>query len=717
MAIRLCGAGGSTAEFTDHGDLVSFVSRGVSRRLFAPSPCWALAPAAPDPGAAVLAPPVGSGEVVRSEAGTLDVVFREVVAPDGATTSVFVRVRWYLEDGLLRGRIRLEGLPEGFVLHALIFPDLQVSVTPEGRLILPRLEGVVIHDAGARIEREGKRAKFAFRYPGQLSMQCLGWAEKGDGLYLDSRDVQGWSKEYRVTGRGAGIAGLQIWHFAPREPLDGRFDLPYGISIGGFDGTWFDVGRVYRRWALQTRYAARGPEERRQTWIADVACWVWNRGRVADVCPPVRELASRLQLPVALDWYWWHKHGYDTEYPDYFPPREGEAALRDAIQDLQARGVYTQVYTNGVGYDMDGKAWLPDGPECAILLENGEIMAVVYNVYTKHRLAHCCGASEIWHRKVRDFVRKARALGIDGLYIDMISNVAGARLCFHPRHGHAPGGGFYQVEGFRRLWRELRREHPGFVFTTEAPAEVFADLVDGFITINTSNERLGDVYDPIQLWNAVYHGRAVCFGNYALPDGIPPYDELWPPEHRRRPEEEKDWRALCPDQFSIELARTLVGGIQPMVANLKMEHFENPEYADDMRFLVDVARFYHAHREWLLWGEMLPPGELDCRACSVRFLQRMIFTPPGREKIIIKSQPAVLHSAWQAPSGQAMLFLVNYTREPQPVRFACARGLRISSPLPEGFRDVSAGEIEGTLPPRGCAAVPLEQGIVGPDVR
>jgi len=540
-----------------------------------------------------------------------------------------------------------------------------------------------------------------------MSMQCLGWQESGRGLYLDTRDTQAWSKTWQITGESAGGACFQAWHLAPREERpEGTFALPYTVSLGSFDGTWFDLGRIYRTWALETPYASRGPDQRRGSYIDELACWVWNRGRIADVCPPVKELARRLKLPVALDWYWWHKHGYDTEYPDYFPPREGREPFMAAVRDLQDHQVYTQVYTNGVGYDLDGATWLPEGPDCAIQQENGELKAVAYNTYTGHRLAHCCGASEIWTRKVREFVRQAHALGLDGLYIDMISNIIGADPCFNPAHDHAPGGGNYQVEGFRALWRKLRQEHPDFVFSTEAPSECLMDLVDAFITINTSNERLGSIHDPIQLWNAVYHGRAVCFGNYALLDGIPPFDELWPQEYRRTPDQERYWQALCPDQFAIELARTLVGGVQPMVANLKMSHFDNPAYALDIDFLVDLSRFYHAHREWLLWGEMLPPGQLVCGPVEVQFLQRMIFTAAGKETLLTKTEPAVLHSAWRAPSGEAVAVLANYTRTVQMVSYQAAPGTCVVTPLPEGFS--TAGEhVQATMPPRSCAVIPL----------
>jgi len=699
--------GGLTATFTDRGDLVSFTSNGTAWQLRPPTPACGVVLVEPDLSRHILLAPAGTGEVLDRGEGFLEVSFPRVSAPDGSAVPARLRVCWRLADGLLEGTVRLEALPPGLVLDAVIFPSVAVPVTTKGKLIWPRLEGVIINDAGAQIHNQGATVSYSFAYPGSMSMQCLGWQEDGHGLYLDSRDTQGWSKTWKILGEPEGGACFQIWHLAPREErTDGEFTVPYPVSLGGFDGNWFDIGRLYRKWALSTPRAARGPAQRRGSYVDDLSCWVWNRGRIADVCPPVKELARRIGLPVALDWYWWHKHGYDTEYPDYFPPREGREPFMAAVRDLKAHNIFTQVYTNGIGYDLDGAGWLPDGPECVIQKEDGDLYTVAYNTYTKHRLAHGCGASELWRDKVCDVARQAHSLGLDGLYIDMVSNVAGAHPCFNPSHGHALGGGYYQVEGFREMWETLRATHPGFVLTTEAPSEVFMDLIDAFITINTSNERLGSIHQPIQLWNAVYHGRAVCFGNYALPDGIPPFDELWPQEYRRTPEQERDWQTLCPEQFTIELARTLVGGMQPMVANLKMAHFDNPAYAQDMAFLVDVSRFYHAHREWLLWGEMLPPGTLDCPSVAVQFLQRMIFTAPGKEKLITKQEPAVLHSAWRAPSGEPVAILSNFTRQEQLVRYCPAEGLRVATPLPEDFTLTPDGA-EGCIAPRNTVAIAL----------
>jgi len=492
------------------------------------------------------------------------------------------------------------------------------------------------------------------------------------------------------------------------------------VSLGGFHGGWYEVARLYRPWALQAPWARRGPAERRSSFVADIACWVWNRGRAADVAPPVKELARRLGAPVALDWYWWHKHAYDTEYPDYFPPREGEETFRAAVRDLQAHNVRVQVYTNGMCYDVDGKAWAPDGPECALMQEDGSWLAPAYNTFTQHHLAHTCGDSERWRAIVLGLVRQARALGLDGLYLDMIAAVGGRTPCFNPRHRHAPGGGCYSVQGFRETLRQARAQAPGFTLSSESTLEWYLDLFESHIICGISMERLkwqAEMYGGrgrvVPLFMAVYHGRTVCFGNYSFLDGIPPFDELWPAEYRTDPGKEKDWAALCPDQFALELARTVTFGCQPLVSNLRAGHFADPRLAGDLAFLIELSKVYHREREFLLWGEMLAPGDLECPPHETVFLQRFVFTAPGEETYLRREYPAVLHSAWRAPDGRMAVLLVNYTRGAVPVAYRPAEGLRVvpggdRAGLPAGtVLEPEGGGVRGRLAPRCALMLPL----------
>ena len=75
--------------------------------------------------------------------------------------------------------------------------------------------------------------------------------------------------------------------------------------------------------------------------------WLWNRGRIDCVFPPAERLAADAKVPIALDWYWWHHNPYDTDYPDFWPPREGVEAFKAAVKRMNDQGIYTQVYING----------------------------------------------------------------------------------------------------------------------------------------------------------------------------------------------------------------------------------------------------------------------------------------------------------------------------------------------------------------------------------
>jgi len=130
-----------------------------------------------------------------------------------------------------------------------------------------------------------------------------------------------------------------------------------------------------------------------------------------------------------------------------------------------------------------------------------------------------------------------------------------------------------------------------------------------------------------------------------------------------------------------------------------MDHLNDPVFADDVAFFLDLSRFYHAYREWLLWGEMLHPGTVDCAQIDVTCIQRSIFTRPSTITPFTVQRPTVLHSAWRAPDGEAGLFLFNYTREEQTVSIS----------RPDGFVPED-GETTLTLAPRSMRLVRLVEG-------
>ncbi|MDD4873034.1 MAG: DUF6259 domain-containing protein, partial [Kiritimatiellae bacterium] len=440
-----------------------------------------------------------------------------------------------------------------------------------------------------------------------------------------------------------------------------NYRFPYENCYTEFKGDWFEAGQIYKKWGTAQSWNAKRPAGNP---LRKIGMWVWNRGLVKDVFPPIERLQKELgDIPVALDWYWWHSNPYDTDYPEFWPPREGVDKFRSAVARLKSLGIYSQVYINGVCWDLDGKTWENGGPESVVVLRNGQQKNTAFNRYNHHRLGYMCGEAPKFQNKISTLVGNLRESGLDGQYLDMIGCATYDR-CYNQAHRHLKGGGAAGPLGYRSMLERLKKENPNYPLTTETCNEAYMDILDGAIVCNsTSTEHLGGAADPIPLFQSVYHGDFAFFGNYAHPDGITPWDPLWPPEDRWKTE--KPWHKLYPDQFFLELGRTVAWGVQPMVCHIKEKIFTDPEFAEIHRFIIDTARFYHANRQFLFDGEMLSPAGFDCATTQVDFLARMIFTKESQCKVIQKEMPAILHSCWKAPDGTKALIMVNYTGKDQ----------------------------------------------------
>lgn len=687
---------GLVVRISELGHIVSIERNGAVQTLAEGCFGWSLRMGFDDQAPEMLRP-CAAARITQMDARRLHVEFDRMRHEDGREVEVSVGLTWELVDGLLQGRIEHVELPEGLLPAALAFPDILLPYSDNAQWVVPRDIGVLIDnplaDAVDAPDMSASRRERAH-------MQMTAWLAEDAGLYLDARDPDGWMKSLLLRV-GRQTVELCIEHVLP-QPLTGQPEFPgYSVSVASFAGGWYEAAQIYRPWALQQEWASRGPDQRRNTYVAELACWLWLRGRIDNVCPAAKEVARRLNLPVAVDWYWWHKHPYDTSYPDYFPPREGAETFKAAVADLQQSNVSVQVYTNGMSWDREEPRWETEGIKCTTVLRDGEYWGHVYNTWMNRKLMHTCGAADGWHRQALITAEGVAALGLDGLYMDQIAIVGGTTPCYSTEHGHVPGGGSYGVQGFREIFRKVRAAQPGLVLSSESVAEVYQDLLDCCITLQTSWEASVGVAGCkgttlIPLFQAVYHGHAVVFGNYSHIDGITPWDYFWPEDARPAPSEEQDWHALCPDQFCLDMARTVACGCQPLATNLTMDHLNDPVFADDVAFFLDLSRFYHANREWLLWGEMLHPGTVDCAQMDVTCIQRSIFTRPSTIKPFTVQRPAVLHSAWRAHDGEAGLFLFNYTREEQTVTLT----------RPDGFVPED-GETTLRLPPRSMRLVRL----------
>lgn len=572
-----------------------------------------------------------------------------------------VTVTWRrAPDGLWSGELAYDGYSGKLFVEEIHFPILSGAFADGSSFVFGGTDSGIVN-SGAAFFKPG--AKHRRTYCGGMQFSAL-INPNGASFYFDHRDPKVGSKacELSIAKEGGRFtyAGVHVVGLPDQPPT--AYRIPYASSFTPFTGGWFEAGQIYKKWgtaqAWHTNRKGVNP-------LRKIGMWVWNRGLIKDALPPVERLQKELgDIPVALDWYWWHSNPYDTDYPDFWPPREDVEAFRAAVARLKSQGIFSQVYINGVCWDMDGKTWQEGGEEGVIVNRDGKPRNTAFNKYNHHRLAYMCGEAPKFQDRIATVVKHLRESGLDGQYLDMIGNSTMIGRCYSPRHTHPKGGGSYCPDGYRALLQRLKRENPGFALTTEGANEAYMDLMDGSICCNvTSLERL----DAIPMFQSVYHGKYAFFGNYAYPDGTRPWDPLWPPEDRWK--EEKPWHNLYPDQFYLELGRTVVWGVQPMVCNIKKNLFTDPELAPALRFTLETARFYHANIEFLFDGQMLSPAGFTCATAPVDYLIRSIFTKEHECKPRHAEMPAVLHSAWQTPDGRKALILVNWTRSEQSWTF------------------------------------------------
>ena len=580
------------------------------------------------------------------------------------------------------------GLEGRRYVRKIAFPEVTVPRTDDTAVFRPLYVGEVVRPDWANA-KPGKSVCGVG--PAALAYRCMAALnDDGPSHFFDQRgEARRFTSSMEVLqGSDPGTLVMRNVYVAPSSDAlrkAGRF--PFGGVYAPYRGGWYEAAKRHREW-METQPWFKRAAARDISRYRAIALWMWSRGGIAVSEEPVHWFMRETGLKVALDWYWWHGVPYDTCYPFFWPPRDGEAAFRAAVKRMRDAGAFLQVYTNGMLWDCDDARWNQGGSEGASICADGSVRARMFNKFTKQRQAWMCGEAETFQRKMRGLLRTLASTGLDGVYMDMISCSAN-EPCFNTAHRHAPGGGSSMVDGYRAYVEAVREDNPGLLLSSEGTSEEFLDLFESMIVHYSSWERFDfgtmPKSEPVPAVTVIYRGMAALFGSFATPCGVPGWDPLW-----GKCEDAPDVDqvvARYPDQFAVEFARGAVWGIQPMVHNFTMKDVANPRLAPDIRFIKDTARFWHDHRDFLFDGEMLKPAKLSCAARRVEFLQTSSYKRPHKSKVCVQEAlPTVFHSEWRAKDGRQAAVLVNWTREPQRYRL-----------------DLDGAERSGTLAPLSWA--------------
>lgn len=608
----------------------------------------------------------GLGLVIRythRQPADLQVTCR--LRPDGGASAIL-------------GRISVASSSE-FRLAAVRFPTfaLRVPLSGSGQddaLLLPYCDGCLVQNP---LKHAADRQLV---YPGAASMQFVAALDKTGGVYLASRDAQGFAKSLDARRRGKDLE-LGLSHLTPQTPMK-QWSLDYDAEIATLRGTgpagttWETAADRYRAWAVgqpwcKATLAQRVASGDVPRWLAEPSLfyafclrgqnqagqWEVRTGQVVDQAERWR---SVLGAPVTFMLMSWEKRNAWVT-PDYFPPVGGDEAFTKMTDQLHAKGHRSLVFLSGLRWTLR-KEWTPAGQPTQVIDDQAEFErrgrpwaisdasgeAAISGKPDRDvgRNAQICSATPLAREILLGSAMRCSQLGIDCVQADQIVG-GGLPPCFHPAHAHPPGGGKWCARALYDLFGAIRREAKSrdrdFAFSIEEPGEFFIPVLDTYHARDYQQgrwPRSGNGILGVPLFTHVYHDYLHGYGG----------DSCYVSERQS-------------DQALYQQGMNLVYGKTPAVA-VWTRWFDPLSVHEDQRQMLrsHIALWSGPAHDFLVYGQRVASPPLDVPPLELNFSEK-----DGKTRHVVQV-PSVLHSVWRLPDGRTGWVLACVARMPVSVK-------------------------------------------------
>lgn len=246
--------------------------------------------------------------------------------------------------------------------------------------------------------------------------------------------------------------------------------------------------------------------------------WLAPEGVTSVAIESLRKALAFFGKGTGIHWYQWHKHKFDTNYPDYLPAKEGFA---DMVKEVRSLGGFVTPYINGRLWDPANETYSKyDGAAASCRREDGTLYTEVYGSKVVNTVS--CPSSPIWRERIYEVCTGIlRDTGADGVYIDQIGAAIG-EPCYAGNHPHPKGAGGWWPQAYREMLSFMRSGifNRNQAITTEENAECYIDLFDMMLVVNTPHDRWTKM---VPLFPLIYSDRCVYSGfTYisAIGDGV-----------------------------------------------------------------------------------------------------------------------------------------------------------------------------------------------------
>jgi hypothetical protein len=566
---------------------------------------------------------------------------------EDSIVTVQMKIELPKTEGIARFRILVKNLSNYWGLWEVACPSVN-GFPSEGAYDV----AYPVTGSGGRLIKNWTGA-FKTRSPsGFFPMQFMSLNSGSNAVYFSSMDGESRAKDFSVDSKKK---TLSLIRYPENMGVTGS-DLAdnYGVAFGPYQGGWLEAAHRYRKWALQQIWTQKGPISQRPDfpkaainigfWIRDT--WVWdlpdnvdkNTGDPStwardnrdthEMDLPFLNVMKKMGVPIAFQWYGWHRTVFDNLYPHFLPPLPG---FKERVKELVDSGALIVPYVNGLSADSKLEDWYKFDPY-AIKDEEGGLRQKFYRDGAG-RLTPMCPSQVPWHHTMATLVDSIVGFyGANGIYIDEVS-CNSHELCFNKDHLHPLGGGHYWADGWREFYQKmLSVAHQGkrnVVITSEAANEIFFDLV----TANLYTGRPSDYEIPLQ--EVVYSGYTLFYGTVC------------------------DFRKSS-QLFNFSVGQGFIDGKQ--IGWMDFDLFRRPQFSAKVDFLRQCAQLRMVtqkfHTYGRLWEPVVPVNDVPL------FEEDFSEGAPHKGKV-----PSVEARLWQSEDGHLAIFIANYTDKEIPFSY------------------------------------------------
>ncbi len=577
------------------------------------------------------------GQWARTEDGA-KIVWKNIdLDASDAAVDVTCEVTVNAAEGRYEFRIGVCNRSAKYGLFTVDYPRFgQVITKGSGTVITPGNNW-----GGIRLESAWKMRRAYPDYHAPVQLICF--EQPKAGIMLAALDPQATVKHLNLDDKfnfHFEFAGID----AGKPGAAGAPTFP--VALYPYDGDWWKAAKKYRAWAVRhaSWMKAGTLVARRDTAVnrfRDIGFWmlVSSKNEIAEAEKSLDLAYARIngRVPLATHFYCWHKHPFDTLYPDYFPAKDG---FKEMVGRQVQKGVVISPYING-------RIWDRASEEFASIAQNVCIDATgeqSQETWNKRQFSAVCPWTQLWFDKmVATGERLVNEYGVNSLYYDQMASMV-ALNCYSDQHGHPVGGGCHWTDGYRKILKEIRKRYPAIPITTENFSEPYVDVIDGFLMWSPLSD------NDIPLIPAIYSGYCQTFGCRTSP-------------------------SYTIEAFRAAQGRSFLWGCQP---GWEREWILEGKFAPRFEYLIRLAELHLKEREFFCDGELV--GEVTNLAeTPILALKWQRWGKPINANI-----PAVQAVRWRSLAGKELVAICNYAETGQ--RFDGGAGV--------GMHELAAGEVK-----------------------